>query len=69
MINEKYIGSTFDDFLEEEGIQEQSTVMALKRVIAWQIENSVQLKKLHRRKMPGRTPFSSKMVRMDTNVW
>lgn len=32
----KHIGSDFDDFLSEEGIGEEVTAAALKRVIAWQ---------------------------------
>jgi hypothetical protein len=33
----KHIGSDFDDFLHDEGIQEAATAAALKRVIAWQL--------------------------------
>lgn len=35
----KYIGSDFDDFLEEEGLLSEVTAESLKRVIAWQIQN------------------------------
>ena len=35
------IGSDFDDFLAEEGMLEVATAMAVKRVIAWQIEQEM----------------------------
>jgi DNA-binding Xre family transcriptional regulator len=36
----KHIGSSFDDFLAEEGLLEGANAVALKRVIAWQIEHA-----------------------------
>jgi len=38
-------GSTFDSFLEEEGIREEVEAVALKRVKAWQIERAPQEQK------------------------
>lgn len=35
----KYIGSDFDSFLEEEGLLSEVTAESLKRVIAWQIQH------------------------------
>ena len=35
------IGSDFDDFLAEEGMLEEATAIAVKRVIAWQIEQEM----------------------------
>jgi hypothetical protein len=35
------IGSSFDDFLREEGIYEEATAQAVKRVLAWQIEQAM----------------------------
>jgi antitoxin HicB len=35
-------GSTFDSFLEEEGIREQVEAVAIKRVLAWQLEQAMQ---------------------------
>lgn len=37
--NNKFIGSSFDDFLKEEGIFEECEATAIKRVIAWQLQN------------------------------
>ncbi len=31
----KHIGSDFDDFLDEEGVLEEATALAVKRVLAW----------------------------------
>lgn len=35
-------GSSFDSFLEEEGIREEVEAVAVKRVIAWQFEQAMQ---------------------------
>ena len=36
------LGSSFDDFLKEEGIFEETQAVALKRVLAWQIEDAMK---------------------------
>ncbi|WP_269901148.1 helix-turn-helix domain-containing protein [Paenalcaligenes faecalis] len=41
-----HIGSNFDDFLEEEGILEETTAVAVKRVIAWQLAQEMQAQNL-----------------------
>jgi DNA-binding Xre family transcriptional regulator len=38
MNNNPHIGSTLDNFLREEGIFEDATNYAVKRVLAWQVE-------------------------------
>jgi len=38
-MNNQYVGSDFDDFLEEEGVLSEVSAEALKRVISWQIQN------------------------------
>jgi antitoxin HicB len=35
-------GSTFDRFLEQEGIREEVEALAIKRVLAWQLEQAMQ---------------------------
>ena len=35
-------GSTFDSFLEQEGIREEVGAVAIKRVLAWQLEQAMQ---------------------------
>jgi len=41
-MNNPHLGSTFESFLQEEGIQEEVEVLAQKRVIAWQIEQAME---------------------------
>lgn len=36
------IGSSFDDFLRDEGIQDTAQAVAIKRVLAWQITEAMQ---------------------------
>lgn len=40
------IGSDFDDFLAEDGLLEEATAVAVKRVIAWQIEQEMLAQKI-----------------------
>ena len=35
-------GSTFDSFLEQEGIREEVEAVAIKRVLAWQFEQAMR---------------------------
>ncbi len=37
-----YSGSTFDSFLEEEGIREEVEAIAIKRVLAWQLAQAMR---------------------------
>jgi DNA-binding Xre family transcriptional regulator len=48
------IGSNFDDFLIEEGIFEDVTATATKRVIAWQIQQGMDSLKLNKTEMAKR---------------
>lgn len=41
MISKKHIGSSFDEFLKEEGILEESETVAIKRVIAYALEEKM----------------------------
>ena len=42
MSSNPHIGSSFEDFLKEEGIYDEVTAHAVKRVIAWQIERAMK---------------------------
>ena len=42
------IGSSFDDFLAEEAMLEEVAAVAVKRVIAWQIEQAMKQKKFNK---------------------
>jgi DNA-binding Xre family transcriptional regulator len=41
-LNKKHVGSNFDDFLAEAALLEGATATAVKRVIAWQIEQEMR---------------------------
>ncbi|MDD2691422.1 MAG: helix-turn-helix domain-containing protein [Simplicispira sp.] len=51
----QHIGSSFDDFLEEEAILEDVSAVAIKRVVAWQLEQEMKAQKL------TKTSLASKM--------
>lgn len=53
-LNPQYVGSRFEDFLAEEGILEEVTAVAVKRVLAWQIEESMKQKGLTKTAMAAR---------------
>ena len=38
----EHSGSSFDSFLEEEGIREEVEAVAIKRVLAWQLEEAMK---------------------------
>ncbi|MDI7262035.1 MAG: Fis family transcriptional regulator [Thermodesulfobacteriota bacterium] len=42
----KHLGSSFDDFLEEDGLRAETEATAIKRVIAYQIEMEMKRAKL-----------------------
>jgi DNA-binding Xre family transcriptional regulator len=46
MKENRYIGSSFDQFLEEEGIRAEVEEVAVKRVLAWQIQKAMHEQKL-----------------------
>lgn len=47
----KHSGSSFDDFLEEEGLRADAEAAAIKRVIAYQIEVEMKQAKLSKTAM------------------
>lgn len=58
MSKNPYTGSSFDDFLKEEGIGEECTAVALKRVLAWQVEQEMQRQKITKSAMAVRMKTS-----------
>lgn len=48
---ENHIGSSFDDFLAEEGIKAEVEAVALKRVIAWQLAQAMEKRHLSKAAM------------------
>lgn len=57
----KHIGSNFDDFLKEEGMHEEVTAAAVKRVIAWQFAQAMKAQKVSKTEMAARM-HTSRMV-------
>ena len=58
-MSKKNIGSSFDDFLQEESLLESSTAVALKRVIAWQIDQEMKAQKLTKTELAKRMLHSN----------
>ncbi|WP_271409315.1 XRE family transcriptional regulator [Pseudomonas sp. Q1-7] len=50
----KHLGSDFDDFLTEQGLAEEVSAAALKRVIAWQIEQAMKEQHLSKKALAER---------------
>ena len=45
-MSNRHVGSRFDDFLAEEAMLDEAAAVAVKRVIAWQIEQEMAAQKL-----------------------
>lgn len=54
----RHIGSDFDDFLAEEAMLEEATATAMKRVIAWQIEQEMKAQHLSKTAMAAKMKTS-----------
>ena len=57
-MNNKHIGSNFDDFLREEEMLDTVEAAAVKRAIAFQIEQEMKRRKLTKTEMAGRMKTS-----------
>ncbi len=62
MINTTYIGSNFDDFLEEEGLFAEVEATAIKRVIAFQIDEFMKARRLSKTAMAKRMNTSRSSI-------
>jgi antitoxin HicB len=51
MTHNPHAGSTFDDFLREEGLYEECSEIAIKRVLARQLAEEMKLKKITKTEM------------------
>ena len=56
------MGSSFEDFLKEEGIHEAATSLAIKRIIAWQLAEAMKAKKISKAEMARRLKTSRTQV-------
>lgn len=48
------IGSSFEDFLKAEGAYEETSALAIKRVLAWQLEDAMKQENLTKNEMAKR---------------
>ena len=53
-MNEETIGSNFDDFLIEEGLLEEAEAVAVKRILAFQINELMEAQNLSKAEMARR---------------
>ncbi len=55
-------GATLDDVLDEDGINEQVTAIAVKRVIAWQLQQAMLDRKISKTEMAARMATSRQQL-------
>ncbi len=58
----KHIGSKFDDFLENEGLLEEATSVAAKRVFVFQLEKEMKKQKVDKSEFAERLQTSRSAV-------
>ncbi len=58
----KHIGSSFDDFLKDEGVHAETQSVSLKRVLSWQLAEVMKEKRLSRRQMAKKMQTSRSQV-------
>ena len=73
MNNQKYIGSNFDDFLNEEGILQETEAIAIKRVIAYELEqkmleDNISVNRLAKELSTSRTAISRILDPQNTSI-
>lgn len=56
------LGSSFDDFLKEEGIYDEVETTAIKRVIAWQLEEAMKAERISKAELAQRMKTSRSQV-------
>jgi len=61
-MSNRHIGSDFDEFLTEEGLREEVTAAAIKRVIAWQSAEAMKGRHLTKTEMAARMRTSRAVV-------
>jgi predicted XRE-type DNA-binding protein len=61
-MKKKHIGSSFNDFLKEDGIYEEATSHAIKRVIAWQLSEAMKAKNISKSEMARQLKTSRTQV-------
>ena len=59
----RHVGSNFEDFLQDEGRLEESTALALKRVLAWEIQQAMEKANVSQAEMARRMNTSRAVIR------
>ncbi|NTU92362.1 MAG: XRE family transcriptional regulator [Chlorobiaceae bacterium] len=72
-MRDKNIGSSFDEFLQEEGLLDEANAVAIKRVIAWQIDQEMKAQKITKSAMAkkmhtSRTALNRLLDETDTSL-
>ena len=64
-----HVGSDFEDFLREEGRLEESTALAIKRVLAWEFQQAMTKADISQAEMARRMHTSRAVIRrlLDAN--
>jgi predicted transcriptional regulator len=62
MVNKKHVGSSLDDFLDEEALFEETQKAAVKRVVSWQIEQEMAKRGITKSEMAVRMGTSRAAV-------
>jgi DNA-binding Xre family transcriptional regulator len=64
------VGQSFDDFLKQEGTQEEIHAVAIKRVIAWQLAEAMKARHISKSEMARRMSTSRSQLNrlLDPNV-
>ena len=58
-----HVGSSFEDFLRDEGRLEEATAVAIKRVLAWELQRAMQAAGISQAEMARRMKTSRAVVR------
>jgi antitoxin HicB len=58
MVKEKNVGSTLESFLKEEGNYEEAQSTAIKRVISWQLQETMRKQNISKSEMARRMKTS-----------
>ena len=61
-MNNNFVGSSFDDFLAEEGIREEAEVGAVKKIIAYQLQETIARERLTKTALAARLETSRAAV-------
>ena len=61
-MSQEQMGSSIDDFLDEEGILEEAQTLVVKEVVAWQLAEAMKTRKISKSKMAALLKTSRSQV-------